>query len=362
MSSESPARDDAIAEALQAHTKALMQTMQTMQTIAERQKDKKVLSSTIRVNPTVQWPKLSDDGPDCREVEAFFESFDDTCGLANDGAGMADKERLKVLLSCLKGSREKTYKVLHKKHRTLGDVDADPGKVFDIIKARLMRFVESNIEKQMRVLSEWEGLTKGKLSALQFEPQWEESLAELEAIGLARNERELCLNYLTKIGPTLASEVQRDMRAWPDGKGGLVSRRVSTWEECHEVCLELESLKQGSKALVSFPNAYCPNKGKGRGGNASAQGGGDGDEDKPAGIPAREAGQKNICYEFRDSGKCKFGDECMYSHDKAELAQSRKAEKAINAQKAEQKAEQSAGAVNTQTKGKGKDKGASAPE
>ena len=126
--------------------------------------------------------------------------------------------------------------------------------------------------------------------------------------------------------------------------------------------LELESLKQGSKALVSFPNAYCPNKGKGRGGNASAQGGGDGDEDKPAGIPAREAGQKNICYEFRDSGKCKFGDVCKYSHDKAELAQSRKAEKAINAQKAEQKAEQSAGAVNTQTKGKSKDKGASAPE
>ena len=225
-----------------------------------------------------------------------------------------------------------------------------------------MRFVESNMEKQMRVLNEWEGLTKGKLSALQFEPQWEESLAELEAIGLARNERELCLNYLTKIGPALASDVQRDMRAWPDGKGGLVSRRVSTWEECHEVCLELESLKQGSKALVSFPNAYSPNKGKGRGGNASAQGGGDGDEDKPAGIPAREAGQKNICYEFRDSGKCKFGDECKYSHDKAELAQSRKSAKAINAQKAEQKAEQSAGAVNTQTKGKSKDKGASAPE
>jgi hypothetical protein len=60
-----------MAEAIQAQTKALMQTMQTMQTIAERQKDKKVLSSTIRVNPTVQWPKLSDDGPDCREVETF---------------------------------------------------------------------------------------------------------------------------------------------------------------------------------------------------------------------------------------------------------------------------------------------------
>ena len=114
----------------------------------------------------------------------------------------------------------------------------------------------------MRVLSEWDNLSKGKQTALQFESQWEESLAELECNGLGRNDRELVLCYLTKIGPALAADVQRDMRPWPDGKGGISSRLCATWEECHEVCLELESLKQGGRALTAFPNAYCPPKGQ----------------------------------------------------------------------------------------------------
>jgi hypothetical protein len=67
VSNASAAREDAMAEALQTQTKALTLVMQTMATIAEKQSTKK-LSSTIRVNPTIQWPKLSDDGPDCREV------------------------------------------------------------------------------------------------------------------------------------------------------------------------------------------------------------------------------------------------------------------------------------------------------
>jgi hypothetical protein len=139
----SPERGDAIVEALHAtaeQTKAMMLMMSGLH------KDKKKLSSTIRVNPTIQWPRLSDDGPDCREVDEFFDKFDETCALANDGEGMADRERLKVLASCLKGSREKTYQVLRKKHRLLGEVDSDPGKVLSIIRAKLMRFVEGHGE------------------------------------------------------------------------------------------------------------------------------------------------------------------------------------------------------------------------
>ena len=166
-------------------------------------KDKKKLSSTIRVNPTIQWPRLSDDGPDCREVDEFFDKFDETCALANDGEGMADRKRLKVLASCLKGSREKTYQVLHKKHRLLGEVDSDPGKVLGIIRAKLMRFVEGSMEKQMRVLAEWDNLIKGKLSALDFEPRWEGALAELEAVGLARNVRELMIIFVDESWPGL---------------------------------------------------------------------------------------------------------------------------------------------------------------
>ena len=244
--SRSPNRDQALIDALGAQTKALLAMG------ADKGKEKKFLSSTIRVNPTITWPKLMDEGPEARDVEDFFDRFDETCGLANDGAGMSDMERLKVLSSCLKGSREKTYKVLHKKHRLLGDVEANPGMVFNIIKTKLLRFIETPLEKQMRVINEWDNLSKGKLSALQFEPQWEEKLAELETAGLGRNERELMLNYLGKIGPQMQSDIMKDMRAWPDGTGGMVTRRVGTWEECHIVCLELESLKMGSKALNVF--------------------------------------------------------------------------------------------------------------
>ena len=181
-----------------------------------------------------------------------------------------------------------------------------------------MRFSETPMEKQMRILNEWEHLENGKLSALAFEPRWEQALAELETVGLACNTLDLILNYLSKIGPSLAADVQHDMRAWPDGNGGLVSRRVASWEECHLVCLELESLKQGSRALSSFPITY----GQDKRGHES-------DGERPAGIAGREAsgkgaGGNGVCYEFRDNGKCRHGDSCRYSNDVAEPAKNKK--------------------------------------
>ena len=107
---------------------------------------------------------------------------------------MSDKERLRVLSGCLRGSRLKTYENMIKRHRAIGEVESSPGKVFDVIRAKLMRFAETTIEKQMRVLSEWVNLSKGKLSGLAFEAKWEEDLAELESAGLARSEKELMLN------------------------------------------------------------------------------------------------------------------------------------------------------------------------
>ena len=81
---------------------------------------------------------------------------------------MSDKVRLKVLLSCLRGTREKTYRVIHKLNRRNGRVENDPGGVFEDIKSRLMRFVETAMEKQARILAAWEELRKGNHSALQL--------------------------------------------------------------------------------------------------------------------------------------------------------------------------------------------------
>ena len=51
----------------------------------------------------------------------------------------------------LEGFKTKKYENLIKKHRALGEVENDPGKVFNVIKAKLMRFSETPMEKQMRI-------------------------------------------------------------------------------------------------------------------------------------------------------------------------------------------------------------------
>ena len=117
------------------------------------------------------------------------------------------------------------------------------------------------------------------------------------------------------------------------------------------MCLELESIKEGSRALSSFPNAYGPDK-KGH----------ESEGERPAGIAGREtrgkgAGGKGVCYEFRDQGKCRHGDSCRFSHEVAEPAKNKTEEKAAKADKAAAAAaaaEQSTGSINTQAKGSGK--------
>eukprot|EP00973_Karenia_brevis_P063124 8776175-Karenia_brevis.AAC.1 len=62
------------------------------------------------------------------------------------------------------------------------------------------------MEKQMRVLTEYEALWKGNKTAHQFEAQFEEAITELELAGLGKNDRELLLAYLQKVGPANATE------------------------------------------------------------------------------------------------------------------------------------------------------------
>ena len=66
-------------------------------------------TSTIRVEPKVHWPHLGDDGPGGKEVEDFYDCFEEICGLANNGRGMSDKEMVITLKTCLHGSRRKIY-------------------------------------------------------------------------------------------------------------------------------------------------------------------------------------------------------------------------------------------------------------
>jgi hypothetical protein len=85
--------------------------------------------STIRVEPKVYWPKLGDDGTGGREVEEFYEKFEDICSLANNGSGMADKEMMVALKSCLHGSRRQIYDNVVKANKSL-EASGDDGEIY----------------------------------------------------------------------------------------------------------------------------------------------------------------------------------------------------------------------------------------
>ena len=82
--------------------------------------------STIRVEPKIQWPHLGDDGYGGREVQDFYEKFEEFCNLANDGEGLADREMLIALKNCLKQSRRKIYDNVVRAHKDILETDAGP--------------------------------------------------------------------------------------------------------------------------------------------------------------------------------------------------------------------------------------------
>ena len=206
-------------------------------------------SSTIRIQPTFKPPILGDEGKSGRDIKEFFDKFADMCNLANDGKGMLPMERRQTLSTCLKGTKEKVYKLIVDKHRKLGSLERDPDKVFEVVRTRLMKFSESDLERQMRVKGEWDQLWKGQRTGLEFEASFEEAITELELAGLGKSCLDLKLDYLSKVGPALAADILKDSRLWESDDGSKSVRKVESWEECHKVLLELESVKAGGKAL-----------------------------------------------------------------------------------------------------------------
>ena len=191
-------------------------------------------------------------------------------------------------------------------------------------------------EREVRVDGEHASLSKGRLTGHQFEPLFEASIAELEAVGLGKTPRELYLSYLRKMPPHLQKEIRADKRLWPTDETPVL-RAPRTWEESHKVVLEFEQREAAHKAVANAvytassssadPHAgeladtkkelaklkaevkaaakaaakasanqtfAAATKGKGKGGDAD----------------------KKICFHFRDHGNCPKGDSCPYSHDK----------------------------------------------
>ena len=229
------------------------QVMEKQTELLQRVLDKpKQPGSTIRVEPKVTWPRLGDDGPGGKEVEEFYEKFEDICGLANNGSGMSDKEMTVALKTCLHGSRKKIYENVLKAKKSIVETEEGPGEIYRAIKKRLFRFLETSTERRLRVRNEWNALNKVRgMSALQFEAEWEQIHADLDEVGLGINPLEKFLAYIVKVGPPVSETIRMDRRPRADGSGGTTTRLPETWEECHEVLCEIEGVKAGSKAFTA---------------------------------------------------------------------------------------------------------------
>ena len=274
--------------------------------------------STIRVEPRVVWPKLSDDGQGGREVEEFYEKFEEICGLANNGKGMSDREMMVALKSCIHGSRRKIFENIVRANQGQKDEEEFSHDMYHKIKQRLFRFLETSTEKQLRVRNEWNALIKTRhMNSVQFEAEWEQCHYDMCEVGLEVSPQEKFLAYICKIGSPISDKLRLDRRPRPSKADPRVmeTRLPETWEELHAVLCELESVNAGSRAFhgaraagmqqvqdENWTGGQGPKgggkKGKGKKGDGKGEGKGD-----------------RACYEFRHHGTCRFGDTCKYSHD-----------------------------------------------
>ena len=199
--------------AFDASASAFAQALEKQTRVMTEALTRKSKRSMIQVTPKISWPMLDDECSDHRSVQEFYDTFEATIGLANDGDGMTDMEKLTTLMrACLKQHRLKTYELVYRRHLATGLVQKDPGQVYDQIKSKHLLFSETAEEKQIRVLEEGDleegdALEKGKLSAFQWEVRWGSHLADRDGIGLGLNKTEGLIQYLRKIGPNLSTDV-----------------------------------------------------------------------------------------------------------------------------------------------------------
>ena len=101
-----------------------------------------------------------------------------------------------------------------------------------------------------------------------------------------------------------SEHIRLDRRPRPNGADGLSSRLAESWEEAHEVLVELEGVQAGSRALAASRAA-----GKSEVGALVAR--------------SKKGAGKGVCHNMRDKGSCSFGDECRFSHDPADIAEAK---------------------------------------
>ena len=73
-----------------------------------------------------------------------------------------------------------------------------------------MKFVETPLAKRTRLQQEWSDLWRGRRTALQFKPMLKEIVTEPDRAGLGKSTVTLKVEYLRKVGPALAADINKD--------------------------------------------------------------------------------------------------------------------------------------------------------
>jgi hypothetical protein len=211
---------------------------------ATAKKEAKV-QSIFSVKPQAPFPKFGDQDFD---VEEHLEAFEDLCNLANPHDGIQPGERLRLFGTTLEGSRLRCFKAIIKEAKREGRVIADPVAVFKQVTEQFFTdFHESVPAKQLKAIRRYQMLEKGRGSYQTFSVAWSEALAELRTAGIIKNERELFLDYVCKVGQVLKLKILENRRFWPARpvEGELtVFREPTTWQEACIVAKEFCSLEE----------------------------------------------------------------------------------------------------------------------
>jgi len=207
----------------------------------------------------------------------------------------------------LQGSRKIVYQNVVEKCIADGMFETQPERAYAVIKARLLEFSETPMERQIRVRADWRNLGKQNLTAKQFEAEFVKAVNEMEKVGMALTRLDKFLGYIEKVGPKMSEVIRLDRRPRSDG----TIRLVETWEEAHEVLVEHEGVKNAGRVICEHSGGRSlieksPSKESG----AARSGKGKG---------------KGACHQMRDHGTCQFGENCRFSHDPETIAEAKRA-------------------------------------
>ena len=153
---------------------------------------------------------------------------------------MNDREKLLTLKPLLHGAKKQVYENIVRKYHKQGTLMDHPGKVYDEIKATLMKYQAGRTQLRLQVKTQYDNTWKGKnLTGLEFQAAWEKVLAEMKEVGFELQEEAVFIDYLKRVGPAASEEIRKDKRPRADGHGGTVTRAPESWEEAQVISIEI---------------------------------------------------------------------------------------------------------------------------